>query len=55
MLGGLPPMPRNAALRIVQLEEEEYDGAMVPTPPYFEDKMVTSILENQTIMLKSSY
>lgn len=37
VLGQQPPLPRNAAVRIVTPEEEGNDRAMVPVHPYFEE------------------
>lgn len=38
VLGNQPPLPGNAAIRMVQPNEEEYDGALVPTTPYYEEE-----------------
>ena len=54
VLGHQPPLPRNAALRLVQPDEEGYEQALVPMPPYYEEKPDVGYTENtQTFPMPS--
>ena len=46
VLGQQPPLPRKAAVRIVQPEDGENEQALVPAYPYYEEDPTLAIIEN---------
>ena len=48
-LGQQPPLPRNAAVRIVQPEEEIEEQALVPAYPYYEEDPTWAIIRKHSL------
>lgn len=54
ILGQQPPLPGNAAVRIMQPEEEGSEQALVPSYPYYEEDSTTAMIDNTHMMPSSA-